>query len=519
MNTYGAQSLQQLLGSIAQLTQQQQQNRRDYTPQQPAANSPQTPMQGLISGLVNEHNRRREDARSMDQNAIQQAVALLDLIPDSQENAPKKLQLLTSILHPKTQKGWKEILNPEADHSYQAQMLSRISGMIPNEEEAQQQQGIATATRPRTIADAGSGYVPTSRKFEFPDEDQYYPPQIIVGKDGNLKSVQLPRRGNGKPIVTDLGEGQTSQMATAEIRAQAATRTPAQNKQLHDLAGSLAEADGKSYSELSSEEQAQYRQEAGILLKRKAVAQTQYAELRPEIGQAVINEKNANAGRGGITAGQDVQQQQARQQALARADAEVSETQAEVTRHQTQINEIWNGYKTRYPDIAGDSSQLYLRMRKDWATLAELNSKLQAAHVKAKAAQAARTRIDKTPLPTPREGSAPLTGNLDWDRVIRRDGGGSALAEDTGALDALIIDGKPYDYSTLPAIPRGQSSYRLAGDVYLLNPAQLDKVESAQPGAIVERGRVRFQIVRVLPDPAGGAPKIVAKLAASKSEF
>ena len=87
----------------------------------------------------------------------------------------------------------------------------------------------------------------------------------------------------------------------------------------------------------------------------------------------------------------------------------------------------------------------------------------------------------------------------------------------------VLLDGKPLTYESLPVLSNSQTTRRLSGDNYLLNPDSFSLGEirdSLQPGAIVERGRTRFRVVQVLRDPTNqGLPKIVAKLIGPKDEY
>jgi hypothetical protein len=276
---YGAQSLSQLMQVLQQVAQRAGQVRDNYAPQQATATAPQTPFQGLMAGVIGEHNRRREEAKSQDDAAIQQSLALLDAIPDSPENTPKKLQLLTSILHPKTQKGWKEVWNPQADHTAQAQFLQQFTGMLPsdsglsaNEQQVRNQQ-ITTGPGALLTQGVNQKYAEQNRgKFEFPDEDPYYAPQIIQTPDGKLKAIQYPKRG-GAPLIHDIGEGQTEKQTVAGIRWQGkgSTTDPdaVARRATEAEAIKLAEADEHAWKSLSEDQKEIYRFKAGKSLVAK----------------------------------------------------------------------------------------------------------------------------------------------------------------------------------------------------------------------------------------------------------
>jgi hypothetical protein len=211
--------------------------------------------------------------------AIQQSLALLDAIPDSPENTPKKLQLLTSILHPKTQKGWKEVWNPQADHTAQAQFLQQFTGMLPsdsglsaNEQQVRDQQ-ITSGPGALLTQGVNQKYAEQNRgKFEFPDEDPYYAPQIIQTPDGKLKAIQYPKRG-GAPLIHDIGEGQTEKQTVAGIRWQGkgSTTDPdaVARRATEAEAIKLAEADEHAWKSLSEDQKEIYRFKAGKSLVAK----------------------------------------------------------------------------------------------------------------------------------------------------------------------------------------------------------------------------------------------------------
>lgn len=545
-NQYNAQSLAQLMGSISQLINQQQQIRRDYTPQQSAGAGPQTAFQGLAAGLIGERNRRSEAARAVEDGALQQAVALLELIPDSPENNPKKMQLLTSMLNQKSQKSWRDIFNPEADHTYQARLLSQLTGMIPSTAEHAQQQGQAPATRPRRVADQSPDYIPASQKFEFPDEGQFYPLGVIADPDTGERFAQLYDRKTGEVIEKPVRRGVTEKESVAKIRAQAAGQRGTEgNKKLRDLAVELAARDQKVFAELTPDEQDEYVFQAGSIRARQAEAQTTYQELRPDIGRAVIDEKRGNLGRGGVSGAQDIATQQRRQDTKMRLEADVARADADVVAAQSEIAALKNS-----PDIVNarenakkkgtpltKAQEDSLLLPDEQTALRKAEAKLAHAQQTKAAALKALNEFVKSPELKPRGGASgsdrpPLTGNLNVDRIYRNQPTADPTAPQSpdasrapvynvDPTQAVVIDGATYDYPQLKEPDGTALARRVAGQVYVLNPDALPvAINALQPGqeltvddpSTTKKGLMAFRVMRVLRDPTRrGRAKVVAQ--------
>jgi hypothetical protein len=307
MNRYNAQSMTQLVETLQQLTQQQARAREQYSPQTQQGGAPQTPFQGLMSGVIGEHNRRREDAKLQEDAALQQSLSILDLIPDSPENTPKKLQLLTSILHPKTQKGWKEVWNPQADHTAQAQFLGKFAELLPNESEIAQQQGEEPASRVRSVAEQGAGYVPPSGKFQFPSDGKYQPLGIITDPDTGERYVQLYDQKTGEVHEKPIRRGSTERENIAAIRSSkagaAAANDPIIKRAIAYAKIAANETEGIAYEDFDKlkivdpERYQQYMSVGNAKAKEYADAQGAAAGLRVPYLQAKTAEALANESR------------------------------------------------------------------------------------------------------------------------------------------------------------------------------------------------------------------------------
>jgi hypothetical protein len=337
-NRYNAQSMNQVLEVLQQLTAQQTRAREQYSPSTPQAAAPQTPFQGLMSGIIGEHNRRREDVKLQEDAALKQSLAILDLIPDSPENTPKKLQLLTSILHPKTQKGWKEVWNPQADHTAQAEFLGKFAAQLPpgdeglsdNERQIRNQQ-ITTGPGALLTQGVNQKYAEQNKgKFEFPDDGQYQGGQIIQTADG-LVLVTFDRK-TGEPKLKPLGQGVTEKQSVQQLknegRGAGAENNPATKRAIAYAQIAANEAEGIAYTDfakLKIEDPERYQQYMAIgnaKAKEYLDAQGAAAGLRVPYLQAKTAEALANEKRGGVTGGQaaTIQRQDTHQDRTASCD-------------------------------------------------------------------------------------------------------------------------------------------------------------------------------------------------------
>jgi hypothetical protein len=525
MNRYNAQSMTQLVETLQQLTQQQARAREQYSPSTPQGAAPQTPFQGLLSGVIGEHNRRREDVKLQEDAALKQSLAILDLIPDTPENTPKKLQLLTSILHPKTQKGWKEVWNPQADHTAQAEFLQKFAAQLPTEEVSANERAVAAQP---TTSGPGAMLQQTARskvegqqgKFEFPDDGQYQGGQIIQTADG-LVLVTFDKK-TGEPKLKPLGQGKTEKQTVAEIRGKggAAGDNNVMLKRAIGYAKLAALQDKKiPFSEFDKLQQTDpdtyfaYMEIGSAKAQELQDSQNAAAGLRVPYLQAKTAEALANEKRGGVTGGQAATIQRQDTQDTLAAKKEITDIQAELQQVQSTINSIWNGWKGQTwaqnrPDIKiqaaakrrdPDNEKRYVDLQ---AKLGALQTKLGAAQERAKVVGRSVPR-----------GGARITGNLDWDRVMRRGqqdtSGGQAHYEVVDPAPNVVIP-KDFDIESFsaPTTPNGFINVGRSvknPNLLLLNPranpeARRVPLEALRPGGSLYIGGMSFQILQVSSD-------------------
>ncbi len=484
---YGAQSLSQLMQVLQQVAQRAGQVRDNYAPQQATAAAPQTPFQGLMAGVIGEHNRRREEAKSQDDAAIQQSLAILDAIPDSPENTPKKLQLLTSILHPKTQRGWKEVWNPQADHTAQAQFLGKFAELLPNESEVAQQQGEAPASRVRSVAEQGAGYVPPSGKFQFPSEGKYQPLGIITDPDTGERYVQLYDQKTGEIHEKPIRRGSTEKENIATIRSSGkATASDPTRRQEASIARALAANEGLDLDAVGEDDPIMkaYTLRARQMIARVKESQASSVELGVPYKQAKTAEALANAGRGGVTGGQAATILRQDTQDQLRAKEDVTKFEAELGKFQTEMNGIWNGWKNSPYAKKKVNGQLVAVPDGELETYMKLfdpdgyarYNKLKAEVTSAKTSlQGAQERAKVVGKATPRGGGQ----QLDLDRVLRQE-------QSTPTADTQYVQHDYYidDESTPPPDAPIRSLARVYGDpkIFLLNPQGF----GIKPGAVTK---------------------------------
>jgi hypothetical protein len=455
--------------------------------------------------------------------AIQQSLAILDAIPDSPENTPKKLQLLTSILHPKTQKGWREVWNPQADHTAQAQFLGKFAELLPNESEIAQQQGEEPASRVRSVAEQGAGYVPPSGKFQFPSEGKYQPLGIITDPDTGERYVQLYDQKTGEVHEKPIRRGVTEKENIATIRSSGRGSASNNNPMLERAEGyaklEALRRDGITFAQFDQLEKTdpdkyyQYMEIGSAKAQELQDSQNAAAGLRVPYLQAKTAEALANEKRGGVTGGQAATIQRQDTQDTLAAKKEITDIQAELQQVQSTINSIWNGWKGQTwaqnrPDIKiqaaakrrdPDNEKRYVDLQ---AKLGALQTKLGAAQERAKVVGRSVPR-----------GGARITGNLDWDRVMRRGqqdtSGGQAHYEVVDPAPNVVIP-KDFDIESFsaPTTPNGFINVGRSvknPNLLLLNPranpeARRVPLEALRPGGSLYIGGMSFQILQVSSD-------------------
>ena len=518
MNRYNAQSMTQLVETLQQLTQQQTRAREQYSPSTPQAAAPQTPFQGLLSGVIGEHNRRREDVKLQEDAALKQSLAILDLIPDTPENTPKKLQLLTSILHPKTQKGWKEVWNPQADHTAQAQFLQKFAAQLPTDDEVMQQQGQAPASRVRSVAEQGEGYVPPSGKFQFPDDGQFQGGQIIQTADG-LVLVTFDKK-TGEPKLKPLGQGKTEKQTVAEIRGKGGAGDPTVRNEV-SIARRIAQREGFDYTKLPDEEQAVYIGKARDYLARLDEAKLKSTELNVPLKTSQVAVNQANARRGGVTGGQAETIKRQDTQDQLRAKEDVTKFEAELGKFQTEMNGIWNGWKNgarkkingQLVAVPDGELENYMKLvdPDGYARYNKLKAEITSAKTSLQGAQERAKVVGKA---TPRGGGSggrSLTGNLDIDRIMRNappstgaPGGEHYVVQDPTAAQLRVPAGFNLDTESTPETTTGLRSVGRSfnnPNVFIMNPARFGlRPTSLVKGARLDTEKGVFEVMDVSAD-------------------
>ena len=500
---YGAPSLNQVLEIVAGLAQSKQRVEEQHTPAaaQPAA--PQTGFQGLISGVLGSHIKQRQQARLQEDQALSQALAMLNAIPDSEQNTPIKLQLATALINSKPGKKnfFQELFNPEADHSYQAGLLQQIAAKMPNQQEQAQQRGEAPATRVRSVAEQGPGYVPPSQKFEFKDTGKFQMGPVIQTADG-LQQV-LMDQATGEIKLKPLGQGMTEKQTIQQIKNDGkgvGAADPTRRKE-QSIARALASSEQKDYDQLDESEKLDYLLQARQYVQKYQEAQLNSLQLNVPYKQAKTDEAIANANRGGVTGNQAAVIARQDRDDVIKAKSELAEAQGEVQRLQQLKDNIWNNWRSKNPSTAPEQLEAEMFNRKSTRGEVEeyrkVTANLAAAQTKLQAAQERASTVGKS---VPRTAGQATRGGqqLNLDAILRREQ--STPSPDNEYLQHdYFIDNE----STPPPDRPLRSMARVYGDpkMFLINPAGFGvKAGSLRKGQVISSERGEFLIVAVSAD-------------------
>ena len=354
---YGAPSLNQVLDLVTTALQQKQRISEQQVPQSAPTAAPQTAMQGLLSGLLSRNIEQRRQARAQEDQYMSQALAMLNAIPDDEQNTPLKLQLAAAMLNTKPGKknAFQELFDPQADHTMQARLLEQITsrlpgddGLSPAEKQIRQQQ-ITQGPGAELTAAVNQKYAEQNKgKFNFPDEGKYSQGPVIQTADGLMQVLYDLQTGQAK--LQPLGNGQTEKIRIAEIKAQGGAGNDTTRRKEQALARTLAARDGIDLDKVGADDPIA---ETYLMLARQHLdkfnqAQLASTQLNVPYKEAKTNEALANARRGGITGGQAATIQRQDRQDQTKARAEISEAQAELQKAQSMMDTIWNNWRVMY---------------------------------------------------------------------------------------------------------------------------------------------------------------------------
>lgn len=309
-----------VLSSLKTLGQKQQVNEQQNRPQTPR----QTAFQGLIGGFLEGHKNAIDQARAEDDAVREQAIALINAIPDTPENRPLRIRMAMGILDakPGQNKSWHDqLFRPQPDEDYRQQLFRQISSMIPSDEEqALQAQG-------QTV----------QGKVNLQGEDGNYvnlPPMYDSSKNAMILTRMNKKTGK---YEFDTKEGVVSEKyAIAELKGQAGQNLPPHKRRQMAEAEILAtQKYQKPLEALSPEQQEEMWVEAGKELGKIQEAIAKATQMKPELVQSQINSNNATLGgkqtnTRGLTNAQEIAKRDERVKEGQRIQSEIGEMVAEL---------------------------------------------------------------------------------------------------------------------------------------------------------------------------------------------
>lgn len=366
---------------------------------------------GFAAGMFDAQNQANNQQRGRVEQTRSQLLAMINSIPDNEQNTPLKFKLAADIMQA-GDKHWSDrVLAPGKADSLISGMYKLMQDKFP---ESQPNTGVATgdngqvlAARPRvaqTDTEQGSGLLnatagdprtgstlpvsqaPQSGKFQFQDPGKWKDINEVFQdeKTGDKYLIQIDEKtGRTKRLV--LGKAKTVSEITAETRARAKTtaKNAAVSKGYYDIAVALSGIGSpEAFESLPLEIQNQYYAEAG---QRKLAE----GDLKTESTKAGIGYKKA----GTAAAWASVPLRKAQTAATEARPLEDPNnmTQGDERTRKAKI-EILNKEYTRYAALVKDADSHSLAKQKEHkARLEEIIRQLKAINAEALAKPQLRT--------------------------------------------------------------------------------------------------------------------------------
>lgn len=271
-----------------------------------------TGLQALFGGAIRAQQKMINDRRLAEDQQREQAIALLQSIPDSETNTPVKARLLMEMMNAKPgKKGiFDQLFNPNPDTEFGEQLLAKFASVLPSQQEQRQMSDTQKPIDGKVDFGDGEGnFAVASNQILYDEEKNAYIP-VLNKKTGQLERRSLDQlKGDKLKGIEAKGEsGGTKSPQQKEMEARALAMAAKENQ----LKGRTV----SKLSDLSEEEQKSYLSRAAIALGTVYQNKDAAIGIKPELMKSQVE-----ANRVGMPSkAADVETGQTKKEMLARAD-------------------------------------------------------------------------------------------------------------------------------------------------------------------------------------------------------